>query len=41
VIINVGGAGDFVAKVDAEIRRIKEIYHSVKLGGYYGNYLLF
>jgi len=32
VVIDVGGAGDYVAKVDAKIRRIKEIYRSVKAG---------
>ena len=32
VLIDVGGAKDFVAKVDAKIRRIKETYHSVKAG---------
>ncbi len=30
VKIDIGGAGDYVAKVDAKIRRIKETYHSVK-----------
>jgi hypothetical protein len=32
VSIDVGGAGDFVPKVDAKIRRIKERYRSVKAG---------
>ena len=32
VLIDVGGAKDFVAKVDAKIRRIKETYRSVKAG---------
>jgi hypothetical protein len=32
VVIDVGGAGDYVAKADARIRRIKEIYPSVKAG---------
>jgi len=32
VIIDVGGARDFVAKVDAKIRRIKDTYRSVKAG---------
>jgi hypothetical protein len=32
VVINIEVARDFVAKVDAKIRRIKEVYHSVKLG---------
>jgi hypothetical protein len=30
--IDIGGAGDYVAKVDAKIRRIKETYRSVKSG---------
>ncbi len=32
VVIDVGGAGDYIAKVDAKICRIKEIYRSVKAG---------
>jgi hypothetical protein len=32
VEIDVGGAGDYVAKVDARIRRIKETYRAVKNG---------
>jgi hypothetical protein len=32
VVIDVGGAGDYVAKVDAKIRRIKEISRKVKAG---------
>ena len=32
VIIDVGGARDFVAKVDAKIRRIKDTYRAVKAG---------
>ncbi len=32
VEIDVGGAGDYAAKIDAKIRRIKETYHSVKSG---------
>jgi hypothetical protein len=32
VAIYVGGANDYVAKVDAKIRRIKETYRNVKLG---------
>jgi hypothetical protein len=32
VAIDVGGANDYVAKVDAKIRRIKETYRNVKLG---------
>jgi hypothetical protein len=32
VVIDVGDARDYVAKVDAKIRRVKEIYHSVKAG---------
>jgi len=32
VIIDVGGARDFVAKVDAKIRRIKDMYRAVKAG---------
>jgi hypothetical protein len=32
VEIDIGGAGDYVAKVDAKIRRIKETYRSVKSG---------
>jgi hypothetical protein len=37
VIINVSGAGDFVPRVDVKIRRIKEVYRSVKssLGNYH------
>jgi hypothetical protein len=32
VVIDVGGAGDYISKVDAKIRRIKELYRSVKAG---------
>jgi hypothetical protein len=32
VVIDVGGAGDYVSKVDAKIRRIKELYRIVKAG---------
>jgi hypothetical protein len=32
VVIDVGGAGDNVSKVDAKICRIKELYRSVKAG---------
>jgi len=32
VTINVGGMGDYVAKVDAKIRRVKDTYKKVKLG---------
>jgi hypothetical protein len=32
VVIDVGGAGDYVSKVDAKIRRIMELYRSVKAG---------
>jgi hypothetical protein len=32
VVIDVGEANDYVAKVDAKIRRIKETYRNVKLG---------
>jgi hypothetical protein len=32
VVIDIGGAGDYVSKVDAKIRRIKELYRSVKAG---------
>jgi hypothetical protein len=32
VIIDVGGAGDYVSKVDATICCIKELYRSVKAG---------
>ena len=32
VLIDVGGRKDFVHKVDAKIRCIKETYHSVKVG---------
>jgi hypothetical protein len=32
VVIDVGGACDFVAKVDAKIRRVKDLYCSVKAG---------
>jgi hypothetical protein len=32
VMIDVGGAGDYVSKVDAKIRCIKELYQSVKAG---------
>jgi hypothetical protein len=30
VVIDVGGVGDYVSKVDAKIRCIKELYRSVK-----------
>jgi hypothetical protein len=30
VVIDIGGAGDYVSKVDAKIRRIKELYRSIK-----------
>jgi hypothetical protein len=30
VVIDVGGAGDYISKVDTKIRRIKELYRSVK-----------
>jgi hypothetical protein len=30
VVINVGDGGDFVPKVDAKIRRMKEVYRSLK-----------
>ncbi len=30
--IDIGGAGDYVAKVDAHIRRVKEMYRTVKAG---------
>jgi hypothetical protein len=32
VVIDVGGAGDYVSKVDAKIRHIKELYRNVKEG---------
>jgi hypothetical protein len=32
MVIDVSGAGDFVPKVDIKIRRIKEVYRSVKAG---------
>jgi hypothetical protein len=32
VVIDVGGAGDYVSKVDAKICHIKELYRSVKAG---------
>jgi hypothetical protein len=32
VILDIGGAKDFVSKVDNKIRRIKELYRSVKAG---------
>jgi hypothetical protein len=32
VVIDVSGAGDFDPKVDIKIRRIKEVYRSVKAG---------
>ena len=32
VLLNTGGMKDYVHKVDAKIRRIKETYHSVKAG---------
>jgi hypothetical protein len=32
VVIDVGGAGDYVSKVDAKIWRIKELYRSVRSG---------
>jgi hypothetical protein len=30
VVINVSDGGDFVPKVDAKIRRMKEVYRSLK-----------
>jgi hypothetical protein len=30
--MDIGGAGDYVAKVDARIRRVKEMYRTVKAG---------
>jgi hypothetical protein len=30
VMIDIGGAGDYVPKVDQKIRRIKELYRAVK-----------
>jgi hypothetical protein len=32
VTVDIGGAGDYVSKVDAKIRRIKDTYRKVKLG---------
>lgn len=32
VVIDVGGAGNYVPKVDAKIQRIKEMYQSIKSG---------
>jgi hypothetical protein len=32
VVIDVSGTGDFVPKVDIKIRRIKEVYRSIKAG---------
>jgi hypothetical protein len=32
VEVDIGGAGDYVAKVDAKIRRVKETYRKVKAG---------
>ena len=32
VVIDIGGAGYYVSKVDAKIRRIKELYRSMKPG---------
>jgi hypothetical protein len=32
VVIDIGGAGDYISKVDAKIRRIKELYRSMKSG---------
>jgi hypothetical protein len=32
VTIDIGGTGDYVSKVDAKIRRIKDTYRKVKLG---------
>ena len=32
VEVDVGGAGDYVPKVDAKIHRIKELYSTVKSG---------
>jgi hypothetical protein len=32
VVIDICGAGDYVSKVDAKIRRIKELYRSIKAG---------
>ena len=39
-LIDISGAGDYVAKVDAKIRRIKELYRSVRMD-YRGNCLIF
>ncbi len=32
MVIDIGGAGDYISKVDAKIQRIKELYRSVKAG---------
>lgn len=32
VVIDIGGAGDYISKVDAKIWRIKELYRSIKAG---------
>jgi hypothetical protein len=32
VVIDIGGAGDYISKVDAKIQWIKELYRSVKAG---------
>jgi hypothetical protein len=37
VVIDLGGAGYYISKVDAKIRRIKELYRSMK-SGLSGNY---
>jgi hypothetical protein len=37
VVIDIGGAGYYVSKVDGKIRRIKELYRSMK-SGLSGNY---
>jgi hypothetical protein len=31
VVINIGGASDYISKVDTKIRRLKELYRSMKL----------
>jgi hypothetical protein len=43
VVINLGGASNFVPKVDAKIRRIKKVFHSImaSLGFADQNTLLF
>ncbi len=32
IVIDIGGAGDYVSKVDTKLQRIKELYRSVKPG---------